>query len=258
MKTGKTVLVTGLLSMSAAVLFSQAHLHYSGAVTRDLAVEAPVSGDLAPQVSPMTVNAGTKVADLPSYDVDIVVRDLARDLVRDARKELGLPDPGDTDAIILASLEVGYQPSPDRHEVFLKSRPALQLEGHATAMSSTLLVLDETTITLQGIRSPEPGSICVSGTGTSFDCGYWSWQALQTALEAYPVSCEAYMHFGRQGDGIGSCNFRMGDGSSVDVGEWMITAGVAFADRSRGETYLAEESKARAAGAGLWSGNPGL
>lgn len=183
---------------------------------------------------------------------------LAEELANKAREGLGLPDPDDEDAVVFASLDTGYQPSPEKYNIYLKAQPAQQVKGQARALSGGAIKISDMNVSIEGIRAPEKGTICVSGKGVTYDCSYWSKTSLQAALDEHVVSCKAYVEIGKSDRAIGSCAFLLSDGKRLDVGEWVAMSGVGFADHNMEDMYVSYENKARDAKVGLWSGDPGI
>lgn len=114
------------------------------------------------------------------------------------------------------------------------------------------LVLGDDTIRLEGIDAPELAQTCKNAAGKPYRCGQTSKRFLQTLVSSGPVTCsgselDAYERR------IATCFV-----GSVNLNQKMVENGQAYAFLRYSEQYITEETGARMAKRGLWSGSAQL
>ena len=102
---------------------------------------------------------------------------------------------------------------------------------------------------LFGIDAFELGQTCLDARGQPWRCGAAAKAALAELVEDQAVACTVVDDTPAD-DYLAQCKVRHG----VDLGGYMVRAGLALADREPGEDYLADEAAAKAAAAGVWGG----
>ena len=120
--------------------------------------------------------------------------------------------------------------------------------GAVRVVDGDTLVVRGIKVRLQGIDAPERGQICTDRDGGDFDCGERARAVLTEVLKGKPVSCQS---LGR--DRYSRVLARCYVGRS-DIGEGMVTTGLAFAYRHYSTDYVAAETTARLGERGLWAG----
>lgn len=110
------------------------------------------------------------------------------------------------------------------------------------------LELNGEKIRLDGIDAPESAQTCVSSSGEAYPCGKEATAALKQLTLKHQISCvgvETDVYDRR----IATC---YADGRNINAD--MVREGQALAFRRYSERYVKDESDARAAKRGLWSG----
>jgi endonuclease YncB( thermonuclease family) len=127
--------------------------------------------------------------------------------------------------------------------------PSSTVEGRAVALSGGSLRFAEVTVALDGIESPEPDQQCTRAD-KSWRCGEAAKDALARMIRGKRVTCEIT---GSRDDATktGNCTVR-----GAGIAEALVRDGHVFAEESLFARYATEESDARRAGAGVWSGEP--
>ncbi len=121
------------------------------------------------------------------------------------------------------------------------------IEGRGTAVTGDTLRVGSTTVRLTGIEAPEPDQTCTDGDGREWSCGRAARQALSGVLRTGRVVCDV----SSSAEGLSSGDCKIGD---VDVAAELVRAGHVFATSGLFASYGGIENKARAAKAGIWSG----
>ncbi|HSA79726.1 MAG TPA: thermonuclease family protein [Geminicoccaceae bacterium] len=101
---------------------------------------------------------------------------------------------------------------------------------------------------LFGIDAFELGQTCLDSHGRPWRCGAAAKAALAELVDDQAIACTVVDD--TADDYVARCKVRHG----VDLGGYMVRAGLALADRKAGEAYLPEEAEAKAAAAGVWGG----
>jgi endonuclease YncB( thermonuclease family) len=128
----------------------------------------------------------------------------------------------------------------------LGAAPALQ--GAAYAEGGDRLRVADTMVRLAGIEAPEAGQQCGKG-GKSWRCGAAAESALARLVNGRRVSC-SISGSDDAGRALGRCTV-----GGKDVGAQLVRQGHVFAEGGLLPRYGSEEREARAAKAGLWSGD---
>ncbi|RMF33673.1 MAG: thermonuclease family protein [Alphaproteobacteria bacterium] len=123
---------------------------------------------------------------------------------------------------------------------------AVELAGHPRVKDGDSLVFGKAEVRLEGIDAPEWGQRC-RAEGRSYPCGKEAAQLLQHLIAGVIVRCRG-TEFDRYDRLIATC---LANGR--DINREMVLRGQALAFRRYSTSYVAEEARARAQGAGLWS-----
>ncbi len=122
------------------------------------------------------------------------------------------------------------------------------LEGRGIALSGDTLRVAKTTVGLAGIEAPLSGQTCQSAGSRSWHCDRAARSALVRLLDDGNVSCELS---GRDDDGRQLATCHVGE---KDIAAELVRGGHVFAESGLFAKYGSLESEARAAKAGVWSG----
>lgn len=124
----------------------------------------------------------------------------------------------------------------------------LRAGGDISIQDADTFQLGPLTVRLEGIDAPETGQTCRKADGTEWLCGKAALRRLAQLIEGQDVECIAVQQdpYGRV---VSKCYV---DG--IDVSERLITEGLAWAFVEYSDSYVAQESKAKAKGIGIWSG----
>jgi endonuclease YncB( thermonuclease family) len=122
------------------------------------------------------------------------------------------------------------------------------LEGSAYAVSGDSLRVGATTMRLTGIEAPDSEQRC-GKAGRSWRCGAAAESALARLIGGRRVSC-TLSGTDEAGRSLGRCTV-----GQKDVGAELVRQGHVFAEAGLLARYGGEEREARAAKAGLWSGD---
>jgi endonuclease YncB( thermonuclease family) len=122
-----------------------------------------------------------------------------------------------------------------------------QFAGIATPSGGVELQVGTTTVELFGVKQPGPGEHC--GAGADSDCREAAQRALAKQLGSTgKVSC----HVPNIRPGIVVAFAICLDATGVDLGGYLIGAGLALADTGQSYDYVGAESIARNLKQGLW------
>ncbi len=122
------------------------------------------------------------------------------------------------------------------------------ITGSAVARAGDVLRVGDTNVRLAGIQAPDLGQTCTRGNGKRWDCGQAAMQALSRQVRGKTVACELK---GREVEGATLGNCRIGDD---DIAAAHVAGGHAFAETGLFASYSGKEAEAKAAQAGIWSG----
>jgi endonuclease YncB( thermonuclease family) len=122
------------------------------------------------------------------------------------------------------------------------------VQGYASAVGADRVRLGGTTVRLSGIEVPEAEQRCGKAART-WRCGAATEIALSRLVGGYRVNC-TLSGSDESGRALGRCTV-----AQKDVGAELVRQGHAFAGGSILARYASEEREARAAKAGMWSGD---
>lgn len=117
------------------------------------------------------------------------------------------------------------------------SAPVISIEGQARAISANLLQVGGATVRLDGVRVGDVVANTVDEDAI---------RNIQTLLGSADVFCTTSPD-NLDGNLTGQCFV-----AGVDVGEWVVSAGLGRAESGLTSPYAVDEVRARAAGRGIW------
>jgi endonuclease YncB( thermonuclease family) len=129
------------------------------------------------------------------------------------------------------------------------SPAASEIRDHATVVDGDTLHIGRVSIRLAGIDAPELGQTCRRPDNVAWDCGLDARRMLAQKIGDAPVSC-SQLYSDVYDRVFAICTASNGD----DLSAAMVSSGYALAD-GRDQRYLTEETAARLAGKGMWSGS---
>jgi len=121
------------------------------------------------------------------------------------------------------------------------------ITGRAIVNDGDTITVDGSRIRIFGIDAPELGQTCRDRNQATYACGRLA-QRHMARLTRSTVTCDV-VETDRYGRAVAICR-----SGGTDLGEAMVAAGWARAYLSYSLRYAPAESKARAAGRGLWDG----
>ncbi|MBF9049172.1 thermonuclease family protein [Roseobacter sp. HKCCD9010] len=123
------------------------------------------------------------------------------------------------------------------------------LRGAVEILDGDTLRLDRRVVRLDGIDAPEQDQRCRRTNGDDWACGVWVAAQVAAETRGAVVSC-----VGDETDRYGRLLARCTTETGQDLGDWLVSGGMARAYRRYSMAYAAQEDAARAAGVGLWAG----
>ncbi len=119
------------------------------------------------------------------------------------------------------------------------------IEGSARAIDGDTLDFSGQRVRLHGIDAPERKQKCWLGR-SEWLCGQDSSRALQNLIKGTVVKCKK-IGSDRYGRMIGKCHSK-----GLDIGQGMVTAGMALAYRKYSSDYINAEIAAKSEQVGIW------
>lgn len=118
--------------------------------------------------------------------------------------------------------------------------------GPARVIDGDTIELAGERIRLEGIDAPETAQSCKAADGHAWDCGAEAIKTLKALVEGQEVTCKAKGH-DKYGRTLGICQ-----AGGKDINAEMVRSGLAWAFVRYSQTYVAEETDARAHKLGVW------
>jgi endonuclease YncB( thermonuclease family) len=123
------------------------------------------------------------------------------------------------------------------------------LQGEIKIVDGDTIVLGATRVRLEGIDAPESTQACGRRFFGQWRCGEEATRHLVRLIGAQAVRCED-MGLDKYGRTLGRCF-----AGSVNLNAEMVRSGYAWAFVRYSRTYVAQETEARNARAGIWQGD---
>jgi len=120
------------------------------------------------------------------------------------------------------------------------------ISGPAAAVDGATVTIGGRTVHLEAVDAPPASLICRDGAWT-YNCGAQARRALDEAIAKAPVDCE---NLRSRPDGRVTALCR--NDAGLDLAAIQVESGWAVNDMRTSSRYIAEESRAEAAGSGLW------
>jgi endonuclease YncB( thermonuclease family) len=111
------------------------------------------------------------------------------------------------------------------------------------------LVVEGQHMRLYGIDAFEPSQTCLDRQGRPWHCGTAAKAALAELVQGEAIACTVVADEAKDGY-VARCTGRDG----IDLGGYLVRAGLALADPQAGKAYLADQAAAKAAAIGAWGG----
>ena len=128
------------------------------------------------------------------------------------------------------------------------SDAVITIVGRASVSDGDTVDIRDTRIRLNGIDAPESRQSCRDRLGAQYPCGRRAAFALSDKIADQNLHCEV-LDQDRYGRLVATCTL-----SNIDLNGWMVASGWALAYRQYSTAYVGAEEQARAAQAGIWSG----
>ncbi|RFP86137.1 thermonuclease family protein [Rhodobacteraceae bacterium 63075] len=119
------------------------------------------------------------------------------------------------------------------------------LEGRVEVVDGDTIRLGGQPVRLHGIDAPEQSQTCESAEGARWACGSWVTQRAKGAFEGRIARCEA-VDIDRYERIVARC-----EAGGVDMGQWLVSEGLAFAYRKYSMAYDLDEKRAAVNDRGL-------
>ena len=121
------------------------------------------------------------------------------------------------------------------------------LSGRPLILDGDTLLIRGKAVGLYGIAAPGPKQTCLDATGATIECGRTAARSLAGRVGEASIVCEPKgLDRGRP---VAIC--RLGE---EDLAAWMVSNGLAVADRLVAPDYVPQDTKAWAKRKGLWAG----
>lgn len=120
--------------------------------------------------------------------------------------------------------------------------------GTASVIDGDTVDIHGRRIRLFGVDAPESRQTCVKSSGEAWRCGAAAANALADHIGRRPISC-VQRDTDRYGRVVAVCSV-----GGEDLGAWLVRQGWAVAYRQYASDYIGDETAARTARRGIWSG----
>lgn len=165
-----------------------------------------------------------------------------RQFVRKRRSRLADMLPIATFALlVVVMLAYGYK--------HWRPEPLAPVSGRVRVADGDSLEIAGARIRLQGVDAPELHQTCTDPVGRTWPCGRSAMEELRSHIAGREITCRPY-GVDRYRRLLAACS--LPDGS--DINAWLVRQGWAVA-YGRSSSYHSEESEARSARRGVWSGS---
>ncbi len=121
--------------------------------------------------------------------------------------------------------------------------------GADEVIDGDTLVVEGQKMRLFGVEAFELGQTCLDRQGKPWHCGTAAKAALAELVQGEAIACTVIADEPKDGY-IARCTGR----DDIDLGGYLVRAGLALADPRAGKVYLADQASAKATAAGAWGG----
>jgi endonuclease YncB( thermonuclease family) len=122
------------------------------------------------------------------------------------------------------------------------------IAGRASVIDADTVEIHGQRIRIFGVDAPEKRQPCFDADGVKWSCGQRSALLVSEFIRDRPVQCRSKDH-DRYGRVVAQCWV-----AGVDIGEWLVSNGLAVAYRRYASDYIGAEQGAKNRHAGIWSG----
>ncbi len=122
------------------------------------------------------------------------------------------------------------------------------IAGRASVIDADTVEIHGQRIRIFGVDAPEKRQPCFDADGKEWACGRRAANLVDAFVGDRPVQCRSKDH-DRYGRVVAQCWV-----AGVDIGEWLVSNGLAVAYRRYASDYIGAEQGARNRHAGIWSG----
>lgn len=129
-----------------------------------------------------------------------------------------------------------------------KYRAGMTISGKARAVDGQELVVDGVALVLEGVDAPGLRQVCSAPMGTGWRCGQKAKDRLASLVGDGIVRCKVTRPAGTGAAAVCSAS------QSKDVGEILISEGLAVPNKKRGSYYRPAALRAANTGRGMWMG----
>jgi len=134
--------------------------------------------------------------------------------------------------------------------LFLSLAVGVALAVADEVVDGNTLVVEGQPMRLFGVDAFELQQTCLDGRGEPWHCGVAAKAALAELVQDQAVACTVIDDSAADDAYVARCTVR----DEVDLGGYLVRAGLALADRDVADDYVPLEQSARAAAAGAWGG----
>lgn len=125
---------------------------------------------------------------------------------------------------------------------------AADLSGHVQVVDADTWDIGSTRVRLHGIDAPERDQTCTRTSGEVWACGTWATHQAHQLYGGRAASCQAITQ-DRYGRTVARCTVR-----GQDVGDALVSRGIAVAFRKYSRDYIKSERQAKVAAVGIHAG----
>lgn len=128
---------------------------------------------------------------------------------------------------------------------FVPAASLADLSGLVRVIDADTWDVGGTRVRLHGIDAPELDQTCTHASGRGWDCGAWATQQVRSLYDGHAAQCTRVTQ-DRYGRTVARCNVQ-----GRDVGQALVSRGLAFAFRKYSTDYVGAENRAKSVATGL-------
>jgi endonuclease YncB( thermonuclease family) len=122
------------------------------------------------------------------------------------------------------------------------------VSGLAHVIDADTMVIGEARVRLEGIDAPETDQVCLDAKGQRWTCGIEARDRLKHRIEGRELSCV------KRGKDRYSRTLAICSAQGQELNPWLVREGLALAYVQYSHVYVPEQTAARDARKGMWSG----